>query len=65
MFSNNCSDFYSVGVESVFCPRASTGKRFYIVLRVDFHCNYYVRTQINFTRVNKIEAMYGRSRVNV
>ena len=29
MFSNNCSDFYNVGVKSVFRPRASTGKRFY------------------------------------
>ena len=27
--------------------------------------NFYVLTQVNFTRVNKIETMYGRSRVNV
>ena len=27
--------------------------------------NFYVRKQVNFTRVNKIETMYGRSRVNV
>ena len=27
--------------------------------------NFYVRTHLNFTRVNKIEAMYKRSRVNV
>ena len=27
--------------------------------------NFYVRTHINFTRVNEIETMYGRSRVNV
>ena len=27
--------------------------------------NFYVSTHVNFTRVNKIEAMYGRSRVNV
>ena len=26
---------------------------------------FYVRTQVNFTRVNNIEPMYGRSRVNV
>ena len=28
-------------------------------------CYFYVRTQVNFTRVNNIEPMYGRSRVNV
>ena len=27
--------------------------------------NFYVSTHVNFTRVNKIKAMYGRSRVNV
>ena len=27
--------------------------------------NFYTRTNVNFTRVNKIEAMYGRSRVSV
>ena len=27
--------------------------------------NFQARTQVNFTRVNKIEAMYGTSRVNV
>ena len=27
--------------------------------------NLHVRTHANFTRVNKIEAMYGKSRVNV
>ena len=27
--------------------------------------NFYVRTHLNFTRVNKIETMYERSRVNV
>ena len=27
--------------------------------------SFYVRTHLNFTRVNKIEAMYKRSRVNV
>ena len=27
--------------------------------------NFYTRTNVNFTRVNKIEAMYGRSRVRV
>ena len=27
--------------------------------------NFYTRTHVNFTRVNKIEAMYGRSRVRV
>ena len=27
--------------------------------------NIYTRTHVNFTRVNKIEAMYGRSRVRV
>ena len=26
--------------------------------------NFYTRTNVNFTRVNKIEAMYGRSRVS-
>ena len=26
---------------------------------------FYVRTQVNFTRVSNIEPMYGRSRVNV
>ena len=28
-------------------------------------CYFYVRTQVNFTRVNNIEPMYGRTRVNV
>ena len=28
-------------------------------------CYFYVRKQVNFTRVNNIEPMYGRSRVNV
>ena len=27
--------------------------------------NFYVSTYVNFTRVNKIEAMYRRSRANV
>ena len=27
--------------------------------------SYHVRTHVNFTRVNKIEAMYERSRANV
>ena len=27
--------------------------------------NFYVRTQVNFTGVNKIESMHGESRVNV
>ena len=27
--------------------------------------NFYTRTHVNFTRVNKIEAMYGRSRVSM
>ena len=27
--------------------------------------NFYVRTHVNFTRVNKIETMHVRSRVNV
>ena len=27
--------------------------------------NFYVSTHVNFTRVNKIEAMYGQSRVSV
>ena len=27
--------------------------------------NFYVRTHVNFTRVNKIETMYGRPHVNV
>ena len=27
--------------------------------------NFYTRTNVNFTRVNKIEAMYGRSSVSV
>ena len=27
--------------------------------------NFYVSTRVSFTRVNKIETMYGRSRVNV
>ena len=27
--------------------------------------NFYVHTHVNFTRVNKTETMYGRSRVNV
>ena len=27
--------------------------------------NFYLRTHVNFTRVNKIEIMYERSRVNV
>ena len=27
--------------------------------------NFYVSTHVNFMRVNKIKAMYGRSRVNV
>ena len=27
--------------------------------------NFYLRTYVNFTRVNKIEATYGGSRVNV
>ena len=27
--------------------------------------NFYTRTNVNFTRVNKIEVMYGRSRVSV
>ena len=27
--------------------------------------NFYTRTNVNFTRVNKIQAMYGRSRVSV
>ena len=27
--------------------------------------NFRVRTQVNFTRVNKIEVMYDRTRVNV
>ena len=26
--------------------------------------NFYLRTPVNFTRVNKVETMYGRSRVN-
>ena len=36
-------------------------------LKVDFHCPVilYVRTHVNFTRVNTIETMYGRLRVNV
>ena len=28
-------------------------------------CNFHVRTHVNFTRVNKIEAMFGKSGVNV
>ena len=27
--------------------------------------NFYVRMQVNFTRINKIETMYERSRVDV
>ena len=27
--------------------------------------NFHVRTQVNFTHVNKIEVMYDRTRVNV
>ena len=27
--------------------------------------NFYTRTHVNFTRVNKVKAMYGRSRVSV
>ena len=27
--------------------------------------NFYLRTHVNFTRVNKIEAMYERSRLNI
>ena len=27
--------------------------------------NFYVRTRLNFTRINEIEKMYGRSRVKV
>ena len=27
--------------------------------------NFYVSTHVNFARVNKIEAMYRRSRVNI
>ena len=27
--------------------------------------NFHVRTHVNFTRLNKIEAMYGKSGVNV
>ena len=36
-------------------------------LKVDFHCPVilYVRTHVNFTRVNTIETMNGRLRVNV
>ena len=26
--------------------------------------NFYSRTHVNFTRVNKVETMYGRSRLN-
>ena len=73
MFSNNCSDFYNVGVKSVFCPRASTGKRGVTSCLTGIETkggfplssNFYGRTQIHFTRVNRLEAMYGRSRVNV
>ena len=41
-----------------------------LALKVDFHCrvsgsDFYVRTQINFTSVNRMEAIYGRLRVNV
>ena len=28
-------------------------------------CNFYLRTHVNFTRVNKIRAMYGKLHVNV
>ena len=33
-------------------------------LSVDFHCrvNFYAHAHINFMCINKIEAMYGRSR---
>ena len=36
-------------------------------LKVDFHCRVilYMRTHVNFTRINTIETMYGRLRVNV
>ena len=36
-------------------------------LKVDFHCRviFSVPTHINFTRVHKIEAMYGMSRLKV
>ena len=30
-----------------------------------FYCKFSARTHVSFTRVNKIETMYGRSRVNV
>ena len=41
-----------------------------LALKVDFHCrvsgsDFYVRTQINFTSVSRMEAIYGRLRVNV
>ena len=34
-----------------------------VILRLSL--NFYTRTHVNFTRVNKIEAMYGRSSVSV
>ena len=36
-------------------------------LKVDFHCRVilYVRTHVNFTRVNEIDTVYGSWRVNV
>ena len=63
MFSNNCSDFYNV--KSVFCPRASTGKSGVTSCLTGIETeggfplssNFYGRTQINFTRVNKLEAI--------
>ena len=34
-------------------------------LRVDFHCNFYVRTCVKFTFANRIEAMHERSLASV
>ena len=47
-------------------PRVSHLRTKDIDLRVDFHCPViFMDTHVNFTRVSKIEAMYGRSRVHV
>ena len=49
-----CCFWWQVFSYSSFVPKG----------RFPLSYNFYLRTHVNFTHVNKVETMYGRSRVN-
>ena len=53
---------YCLGALFFNLPRWSNINLPFYCLKVDFHCCVilYVHTHVNFTRVNKVETMYGR-----